>query len=561
MDAKLGQKHAYGNPPSLPSTIKVGKSSDSQLTSSVPGLSSIVDMSMTENTEENQISVIKTCIKKHVFSIWKFYQKDYHSHFSEDEKTLCGFIMKHTNIRGTENWWLGMRRIVVKTHTDLEQCNKNMQTKFKGEELKGFTSNLGTYEHSLYSGSEEETSYLLKMRDNICYYAQIIDTYAPCIVGSKWNNTINMENHCATTDRKVWSKKILSISDEAFILLCLINYGKRWFAELVKTEKMRIGTWTDEDNNNLPPPLYTFSRNKGAHDNGEAVVGHRWKEAASLEASVHPLRQHGALKKHASTVPLVLNPETGYITPQYHIVFDDWFATVATNVDALPDFNTTRWARLFGDSRYQFPFDDDDDNDATEEARMDSQATEAINENQTRVAASMDEAVAIEQLPVPPLAEAPPRTPTVQQPLPSSPLLTPRPPTPLMSQTREQSIDLRSLQSPPTPDIRTSSLQRRPHSSSQAKEATPRKVPATPISPVHQPIFSPVLEQTPMSEARRVLFQTMHSPLTHHVTSNQSSRLRHQRLRAGPTAFAPSKRLGYDNTQGHGYGFSKCLDL
>ncbi|KAI2513915.1 hypothetical protein MHU86_299 [Fragilaria crotonensis] len=162
----------------------------------------------------------------------------------------------------------------------------------------------------------------------------------------------------------------------------------------------------------------------------------RWKEAASLEASVHPLRQHGALKKHASTVPLVLNPETGYITPQYHIVFDDWFATVATNVDALPDFNTTRWARLFGDSRYQFPFDDDDDNDATEEARMDSQATEAINENQTRVAASMDEAVAIEQLPVPPLAEAPPRTPTVPQPLPSSPLLTPRPPTPMMSQTR-----------------------------------------------------------------------------------------------------------------------------
>ena len=104
---------------------------------------------------------------------------------------------------------------------------------------EGFTSNLGTYEHSRYSGSEEETSYLLKMRDNICYYAQIIDTYAPCIVGSsKWNNIINMENHCATTDRKVWSKKILSISDEAFILLCLINYGKRWFAELVKTEKM-----------------------------------------------------------------------------------------------------------------------------------------------------------------------------------------------------------------------------------------------------------------------------------------------------------------------------------
>ncbi|KAI2491744.1 hypothetical protein MHU86_22821 [Fragilaria crotonensis] len=116
MDAKQGWKHAYGNPPSLPSTIKVMESSDSQLTSSVPGLSSLMDMSMTEISEENQISKIKTCMKKHVFSIWKFYQKDYHSHFSEDEKTLCGFIMKYTNIRGTKNWWLGMRRIVVK-HT------------------------------------------------------------------------------------------------------------------------------------------------------------------------------------------------------------------------------------------------------------------------------------------------------------------------------------------------------------------------------------------------------------------------------------------------------------
>ena len=88
---------------------------------------------------------------------------------------------------------------------------------------------------------------------------------------------------------------------------------------------------------------------------------------------------------------MVLNPETGYITLQYHIVFDDWFATLATNVDALPDFNTTCWARLFGNSRYQFPFNKDNDNNATEEARMDSQAADAIDENQTRVAGAMDE--------------------------------------------------------------------------------------------------------------------------------------------------------------------------
>jgi hypothetical protein len=50
---------------------------------------------------------------------------------------MCGFIIKHANIRGTQNWWLGMRRIVLKTHTDC--CNnaiKNMQIKFKGEDMK-----------------------------------------------------------------------------------------------------------------------------------------------------------------------------------------------------------------------------------------------------------------------------------------------------------------------------------------------------------------------------------------------------------------------------------------
>jgi hypothetical protein len=65
----------------------------------------------------------------------------------KDEKTMCGFIMKHTNIRGTQKWWLGMRRIVVKTHTDLRNnAIKNTQIKFKGEEMKrGFVLHLRTH--------------------------------------------------------------------------------------------------------------------------------------------------------------------------------------------------------------------------------------------------------------------------------------------------------------------------------------------------------------------------------------------------------------------------------
>jgi hypothetical protein len=40
-DSKQGHKDKHQNPPSLPSTIKVMKSSNSHVTSSVPGLSSI----------------------------------------------------------------------------------------------------------------------------------------------------------------------------------------------------------------------------------------------------------------------------------------------------------------------------------------------------------------------------------------------------------------------------------------------------------------------------------------------------------------------------------------
>ena len=49
----------------------------------------------------------------------------------------------------------------------------------------------------------------------------------------------------------------------------------------------------------------------------------------------------GLSPDHASTVPLVLNLGTGAITPQFHVVFDDWFTTVTTSINDLPDFNSS----------------------------------------------------------------------------------------------------------------------------------------------------------------------------------------------------------------------------
>jgi hypothetical protein len=86
----------------------------------------------------------------------------------------------------------------------------------------------------------------------------------------------------------------------------------------------------------------------------------RWKPRS------HRTINMGLSPNHASTVPLVLNPDTGYITAQFHVVFDDWFATVSSDSDKLPDFQSPEWSQLFGDSVYQYPFDDDDLADAIE---------------------------------------------------------------------------------------------------------------------------------------------------------------------------------------------------
>jgi hypothetical protein len=69
----------------------------------------------------------------------------------------------------------------------------------------------------------------------------------------------------------------------------------------------------------------------------------------------------GVSPKHSSTVPLVLNLDTGHIGVQYHAVFDDWFKTVSATMDELPNFNDEEWYETFGTSMEQYIEDDESD--------------------------------------------------------------------------------------------------------------------------------------------------------------------------------------------------------
>ena len=91
---------------------------------------------------------------------------------------------------------------------------------------------------------------------------------------------------------------------------------------------------------------------------------------------------------HASTVPLVLNTSTGAITPQFHVVFDDWFATVGSDHNRLPDFSSNEWNKMFGDSTFQYITDDVNENENVEDLvdTLNSQMkSDKISEAQDRI--------------------------------------------------------------------------------------------------------------------------------------------------------------------------------
>jgi hypothetical protein len=57
-------------------------------------------------------------------------------------------------------------------------------------------------------------------------------SYAPCVVKSNiWNRDANMTQYCGDNLHN-FQTYVLSISDEAFLLLMLINYSATWMAEI-----------------------------------------------------------------------------------------------------------------------------------------------------------------------------------------------------------------------------------------------------------------------------------------------------------------------------------------
>lgn len=124
----------------------------------------------------------------------------------------------------------------------------------------------------------------------------------------------------------------------------------------------------------------------------------RWKPRS------HRCIYLGTTERFASSVPLVLNPTTGAITTPYHVVMDDWFATVTTSVDNLPNFESTEWTKLFGDSSFQYPSDDEDEHFEDPVSDYEIQQILRASNRLQRTATAREQGIPIIPLDVPPPA-------------------------------------------------------------------------------------------------------------------------------------------------------------
>ena len=62
----------------------------------------------------------------------------------------------------------------------------------------------------------------------------------------------------------------------------------------------------------------------------------------------------GASPLHAENVALVRNLKTGYLSPQFHVVFDDWFETVHSGPELPPE----KWEDMCTFQRWEVVFDE-----------------------------------------------------------------------------------------------------------------------------------------------------------------------------------------------------------
>ena len=133
--------------------------------------------------------------------LWQ--NNDYYQYSLVDEGTMCGFVIKHTSIDPKicdKHWWVEMRKLVLKTHTDLRSnAIKTMQMKFKG--------------------MNQQTEYLIANQD----WPTHTGNYNP--LNTSRRNGLEHRSSSAFPLRWMWGQNIIPTPNEGQYLLLRQDLG------------------------------------------------------------------------------------------------------------------------------------------------------------------------------------------------------------------------------------------------------------------------------------------------------------------------------------------------
>jgi hypothetical protein len=215
---------------------------------------SVLEYSMPFNYDGKKMT-FQTCVKDHLFPLVKFLPQgddDTNLEYSLDAMTVCGFLRQHCGVLELDapNWWKEQKKHLRRTLTDFRNNRiKEMQKRFLGT----YTNSLNT-SHVLLHGNRfvvSNTTVTIAWMDedsNACevintaisrkrqaqeQYIQLIRRFAPAVKRvDQWNKI----RHLSVTES-------LTVSDKAFVILCLISYGARW----ITMHKNKLAKQEDSD--------------------------------------------------------------------------------------------------------------------------------------------------------------------------------------------------------------------------------------------------------------------------------------------------------------------------
>ena len=99
--------------------------------------------------------------------------------------------------------------------------------------------------------------------------------------------------------------------------------------------------------------------------------------------------------RHASSVPMILNLTIGNCSPQFHVVFDDWFSTVSSEDKAEVSIEDEEWTNLLMNDRIMVEFDADGDVELADEWLTDAERRDKHDRAVARVQARQPDVTTI----------------------------------------------------------------------------------------------------------------------------------------------------------------------